>query len=388
MREHPTRTQDTHHQTPAIVKHTQEESGAVPMTLDPASIMRLQSEIGNQAVLRMIAQRDDTAAEATATETEEEVTNPLSPARVALAISYYRQRRRDYTPEIIRQMQEQLNAIVGPIDVDGIIGPQTVQAVARYQLFFNDLPNTRLAATDDRIDGMAGPRTLPALFPQGLANGNSIREYAESAQEIEENWGDLGDSQSRINELTQKVQDQLNAANVPNVRVIVIHPDDDPNDQMDASTLGLFDWETWEMSINPVPFERDEVTTDQFMDMANTVYHEARHAEQFYRIAQMLAGQGKTAAEIFDETRILQEVCDQAVTEPLAPGSMEALIADGWYQSVFGSGAAHRNQVLTDPGAAHEDYLYLPEETDAWHIGDEFDLTYRNLGEEEESTTL
>ena len=186
----------------------------------------------------------------------------------------------------------------------------------------------------------------------------------------------MGDADSRIDELTDIVQEQLDDAGVPRVTVRVVHPDDDANDQMDDGTLGLFDWETWEMTINPVNFQADEVSSEDFADMADTVYHEARHAEQFYRVAQMLAGQGRTAAEIHDETGILPEVCDQAVTEPLAEGSMEALIADGWYQSVFGSGSDHRERVLTDPNASHEDYAYLPEESDAWRVGDAFQQTY------------
>jgi hypothetical protein len=356
-----------------------------PARLMPEQILSLQQTIGNQAVQRMLVQRQEAPSEEASAEPgiagadvaiEDTPPEPLTPQRVQLAISFYQQRKSQYTRVIIRQMQTRLNELGVPLEVDGIIGPATVQAVARFQMIFLSMPNTFLAPTDDRIDGMAGPRTLPALFPSGLASEESIEDYAADAHEIEDEWGDLGGSQARIDKLVAIVQTQLDNAGVPHPTIRVVRPEDDPNDQMDDGTVGLFDWETWEMTINPVPFEAEEVTEAEFADMADTIYHESRHAEQFYRIAQMLAGQDKSAQEIFDETRIRSDICDKAVGEPLAPGSMEALIADGWYQSVFGTGSEHREAVLNDPNAPQRDYQYLPEESDAWRVGDQFQKTY------------
>ena len=43
---------------------------------------------------------------------------------------------------------------------------------------------------------------------------------------------------------------------------------------------------------------------------------------------------------------------------------------------MYGSGAAHRTQVLTDPNAPYSDYRNLPEEADAWNadgaVGDQY----------------
>ena len=78
------------------------------------------------------------------------------------------------------------------------------------------------------------------------------------------------------------------------------------------------------------------------------------------RIAQLRALQrrrGEGAAEderlgraIAAELQIPRRIADRAVTSPprFALGSMEALVAQGWFDSIYGRGSAHRNQVLTE----------------------------------------
>ena len=112
-------------------------------------------------------------------------------------------------------------------------------------------------------------------------------------------------------------------------------------------------------------------------------YHEVRHCEQSFRVAQMLAGEGRTAAEIAaimamnprsEPGHRTERVIAAAIASPLAPGSMQALIAKGWFESEYGTGRAHRNRVLSDrsgSAAAHARYRNLPEEFDAFYVADE-----------------
>jgi hypothetical protein len=101
-------------------------------------------------------------------------------------------------------------------------------------------------------------------------------------------------------------------------------------------------------------------------------------------MAQMLAGQGRTAAQIANGMGIPNRIAVEAVAHPLASGSMEALIADGWYQSVYGRGRAHRERVLR-PTGTWEEYLNLPEESDAWRLGGGITEAYNRIEDEEES---
>jgi hypothetical protein len=292
-------------------------------------------------------------------EGEAEVENPLSAAQVQKAIGFYRKRSRQYTPEIISQIQ----AGVG-VPETGTVDAAMVQAVARYQQV-----NSPLA-----VDGMAGPRTLPALFPSGLAEEEEVEAFAGAARGVIEGDWATQTTEERADALIAAVNARLDAAGVPQVTRVI---------QDLGGDAGRFAFSLWAIRLDQATLESETFTDAQAADLADTVYHEARHAEQWYRMAQMLAGEGKTAAEIATEMGIPNRIAAEAVGDPLAPGSMEALIADGWYQSVYGTGRAHRRRVL-GPTGTFEEYQNLPEESDAWRVGGRVTAAYGREEEEAE----
>jgi hypothetical protein len=120
-------------------------------------------------------------------------------------------------------------------------------------------------------------------------------------------------------------------------------------------------------------------------------------------MARMLAGQKKSAAKIAEMMAIPLEVATEAVGKPFDPKSMEALVANGWYESVYGVDAQKRNATFKELEAADVEleaarkavekndnatnrarlqraterqqrayaaYHNLPEETDAHRVGD------------------
>jgi uncharacterized protein YecT (DUF1311 family) len=120
-------------------------------------------------------------------------------------------------------------------------------------------------------------------------------------------------------------------------------------------------------------------------------------------MARMLAGQGKKAEQIATMMGIPPDIAVAAKGKPYAPDSMEALVADGWYQSVYGVDAVHRENTLKELERADKElneaqkavqandtpatqarlrraqerrqrafdaYHNLPEETDAHRVGD------------------
>lgn len=52
---------------------------------------------------------------------------------------------------------------------------------------------------------------------------------------------------------------------------------------------GAFNWTRWRLRINQCYTGQDAIRYKDFVELCSTVYHETRHAEQFYRIAQGLA---------------------------------------------------------------------------------------------------
>ena len=346
------------------------EHGANPL-------LQLQHVIGNVALQRMIEGQLQRQPDATAA--AEEQLKLLKPDQVAKALAFYAKNKRQYTEQIITQIQIQIG-----VEPTGIADETMVQAVAEYQSTHTTL----------KVDGMAGPRTLPAAFPSGLEADKQLGDYVDEVADILDNWVDLDDADSRVEALMEAVNKQLKESEVPECEFTI--------DNLSGS-LAEFDFAIWSIALDRVAFDADAPTNAEMVDAANTVYHEARHAEQWYRMAQMLAGQGKKANKIADMMGIPVEQANEAVGDPLPPDSMEALIANGWYQSVYGVNAQHRERVFKELGAADKEleeaqkavnanpssanqkrlrraqerrqraltaYKDLPEENDAHRVGD------------------
>lgn len=373
---------------PAVQQTAAPEGGRTQN--QPSPILGLQNMIGNKALQRMLIQREGELEETNGPAVEHEggeaeseadgVVNAelLTPAQVTKAISYYEIRKKDYPSHIIEQIQEALNTTkTGKADAE------MVQAVASYQM------SVGLA-----VDGMAGPRTLPAIFAQGLDTDEHEEDFAEFAVEQLNQWEDLGSADARAEQLMDKVNELLESSKVPEC-------DSEVKDLPDL--LGQFDFETWKIELGKPAFERDVITLEEYADTADTIYHEARHAEQWFSMARMLAGEGKTAAKIAEMMGIPLDIASEAVNLKYAPDSMEALVANGWYESVYGVDAQYRENTLTELENASKEldeaqkaldkndtpanqkrlqraqerrqrafdaYHNLPEETDAHRVGD------------------
>ena len=252
---------------------------------------------------------------------------PLSAAEVRQARAWYAGRTARYTPAIIKQIQERVGA-----EVDGLIGPETIQAVARHQ-------QTRPPMA---VDGIAGPRTLPDLFPHGLADKESVGAYVKGGKGIQATWATFATADERATAYGEAANERLAAIGVPAMTIVV----------NDSDEAGDFDFEPWTMGIGRKPFASATISDKDAADLSATAYHEARHAEQWFSMARLLAGKGRSAARIATDMVIPPGIAAQATTKPLKPGSMEALIAQGWFDSVYGGNREARRVILEGAVAA------------------------------------
>jgi hypothetical protein len=336
---------------------------------------------GNQAISSIImrtVQRQDDEVPA-----EAEAVPLLDETQVVDARRYYTAQPWLYTPAIITQLREGLG-----LDGEGGVDDTLVVAVAEWQST-EGAGDPALA-----IDGKAGPRTLPRIFRSGLNVEGEGEAFGGDVQaEVIDEWATLSTAEARRDRLVELVNVRLTAAGVP-----AVTPAFDPN----ANNAGSFDFPTWRMLIGRGRLGADSITEADAKDTADTVYHEARHTEQWFRMAQLRAAQGLGAAAITTELGIPARIATAARAAPLERGSMEAVIAQGWWDSVYGSGAAHREATLTEidraataqrqararfdanPTAANQAardranerfdrafaaYRNLPEENDAWATG-------------------
>jgi hypothetical protein len=286
--------------------------------------LRLQRAVGNRAVAALLQRQ---AADA-----------PLTDAQVRKAIAFYTAQPDRYTPDIVKQIQ----AKVGVAET-GVPDAAFVQAVAVWQRENGDLHPTLW------IDGMAGPRTLPRMFPSGLQSGTEPEDFGKEAQTgVIDRWQQLSVDE-RIAELIRLVNTHLQNAKVPPVT---------PNPQ-DTLNLGVFNFPDWTMIVGRQAMAVEQPDLAQAKDLVDTIYHEARHAEQWFRIAQLRclqrrranpkATDDQIARAVATELGIQKNIADEAVKPaPFALGSMDALIAQGWFDSVYGSGSTRRDQILTE----------------------------------------
>lgn len=277
-------------------------------------ILELQRSAGNAAVSELV------------TNVQRQIlidVSPLTDEQVAKATSFYERQPKRYTPEIIRQIQARVGA-----NPTGVIDESTIQAVARFQQGNPPL----------KVDGMAGPRTLPAAFVVGLEQPGEVAKFAKAARGVVADWATLGTAAKRGEALVKDVNERLAAAGVPSVSQVV----------KNIENAGQFDFATWTLELGKSAFDPNTISDADAAEVVDTVYHEARHAEQFFKMAQSLAGRGNVATAIAARMGIPLAIARAAVANPIAKGSMEAVEADGWFDSVYGTGAAHREAVLAD----------------------------------------
>jgi len=133
---------------------------------------------------------------------------------------------------------------------------------------------------------------------------------------------------------------------------------------------GSFSRVTWSITINTTKFSTNtatdkvgELTADEAAEVADTIYHEARHSEQYFSFAQIMAGEGKDATAIAAAINIPATVAAAAVKVPIkADKKNKAMIAavKDWGEIGAGVHATYKglvNGLLDDPEALHRELL-------------------------------
>lgn len=244
---------------------------------------------------------------------------PLTPPQVARARTYYWNHQKPVLADIRQK--------VG-LSPEGTADEAMVQAVARFQAKAN---RTRRPDPPLAVDGMAGPRTLPILAPVGLAQGEQVDAFAKGVLSSEEAITAAPDFVAKAALFGKLINDRLIAVGVPPAIVV---PDEAVNQWVPGPEEDLPGW-VLRLSHRTLSYPKGE---------AAIAYHEARHAEQSWMIARMLAGRGHSAARVAEEAPAPPHVAAAAVAQPLAPDSTEAKQAAGWHELEPGHKPLHELQ--------------------------------------------
>jgi uncharacterized Zn-binding protein involved in type VI secretion len=193
----------------------------------------------------------------------------------------------------------------------------------------------------------------------GLADPANIAAFCKGFKELMKKWDSLTPEQRR-QELQNLINNSLTSSGTPPVTV---NPTGLP-----AGTAGQFDFTPWNLDIDQ-NLMGGSLSPQQASDLADTVYHEARHAEQWYAMAQRQAAAvpSPSASQLSNAMGIPQSVAQQAVNNPLSADTPQGVFGDAMNRSVYGDRSAYRGQVLNS--GTYDEYRALPEEIDAWNTG-------------------
>jgi hypothetical protein len=208
--------------------------------------------------------------------------------------------------------------------------------------------------------GNAGQEPAVQREGTGIAEGERVKEYAEGAREVQSEWEKLSASE-RANKLGALANAALATVKVPPVTIAMVDL---------GSGSGAFNSGTWTLKIDKKIISKDSVTEAELAELSNTFYHEARHAEQFFRVARWMAGTHRSAKHIARYLAIPGRIAKVAVDEPLEPiGVLEGLLGEEseraaeiaearrWMAVLSPTGRRRYGKVIAEMKAAEKAYL-------------------------------
>jgi hypothetical protein len=192
---------------------------------------------------------------------------------------------------------------------------------------------------------LARATTLNDTAPRGTFTAEALKYYNDPANKSK----GVG---AYAQHLATKANESLKAIGVPEMKI-----DYDAGSQ----NPGAFWHDSWKIIMNttrwrkPPPQTLQDLSVDQAADAAALVYHEARHAEQRFRVARMFAADSKagTPDKIADEMMKALEMKERsvalaAVGNPLAKSTANAALRDeaqDWREVTLGKHKPYREVV-------------------------------------------
>ena len=235
--------------------------------------------------------------------------------------------------------------------------PRSERAQSRRSPFFDARGRLPAAMTVQRT-------------PHGLATMPSTAAFTGDAYTF---WQNPSNHDKPLRDLSDFLVDLVNAAlPCPCAREVR---------SLAGGVSGQFDHTTWTILADPERFsKRDGVSTvgaltrDEVANIVNTIYHEARHAEQDFLIAQRRVGQGEDAQTIATALRIPLQVAEQAVGQPLtgdtAANKVREADAEVWERFMFGKYLGYGLAVQDLEKAAIAVRETAPDSSRRWIIAD------------------
>ncbi len=180
----------------------------------------------------------------------------------------------------------------------------------------------------------------------GLALDEMVNAYAGDVSRLDVSEWQSKEPLRKVSTIVDFVNAYLTETGTPKVRLLF--------ENLAPDTNGIFDHVEWAMTFNKLLFDpkHPEYEKTNLGKVMNTVYHEARHAQQWYRVATLLAGDGLNAQAIGQKTGIkVEAVLNFAEAHPLkrtAGDVQDVKEAIAWEDSFIGPFAQEKTKIRTD----------------------------------------
>jgi hypothetical protein len=172
----------------------------------------------------------------------------------------------------------------------------------------------------------------------GIGARFAVDQYAGVAKRLQGVWGRLT-PYSRANGFLIAANFELAHIDVPSVELKM--------EKLDGNDAE-FKSDGWRMLVNPPAFADDHGADEQVAESASTIYHEARHAEQAFLVARLLAGKGLDVDEIAQTFPIRDDIAARAKQQPLKKAGRERKLASRVLASETGAGATYNASLMHD----------------------------------------
>ncbi len=216
----------------------------------------------------------------------------------------------------------------------------------------DDAPATTVPPPQNAPEAQAKPQPETTAKPdgKGLQSKVSIDRFVAAAKLVEKDWAKLT-KVTRGDQLGAAAGAELKAAGVPPTGVVI--------KDLGTTLQGQLDFTPWNIDLNEKLLDKSAITQSEMSKVADVVYHESRHAEQWHLMARLEAGKGKSASKIASNLGIKKSVAQDAKTKPLKGNDADAADAKVFYDSVYGAKSDHRDKVYAKMDAAKAATLKL-----------------------------
>lgn len=194
----------------------------------------------------------------------------------------------------------------------------------------------------------------------GMMDPQTLADFCAGWAQLVADWAGLSEAE-REQRMRQLVNDALQRSGVPPINRIAA---DAP-----AGANGVYRFTRHEIGVGSDMFSSSTPPSPQ---VAGTLVHEARHAEQWYNGARQMAANGSGANAIHTATGINPAVCQSASANPAGLNTVAGQHGRMLNNSYYGSHSSFNrqirgiNQAGNDPG--NRLYYGLPEERDAEEV--------------------